>query len=451
MSRNARWHVGIALVVVLTVSACGGTSGTDDDARDGATPDGSVTSRTSDTGGADEASSDDGDPEVGDTEFADDPFSPDAAYNDFASGPMNEFMGYDEFDPAKAEEQYLQQERERQEIIAACMHEQGWEYTPFVYEADFGFSDPFEGMTRREYAEKYGFGYATMMDDPAFNAPPPTDQPVDPNQTYAESLSEVEREAYYETLYGGGHGEAIPIEELGESVSASTAAASDDGAVTEDAVTEDAVSEETVTEETVTEDSVTEDSVSEEAVTQETAIAVGGTEVFEGPQGCQGEAYEQESQVDPADDEFMTGVYERMNEIYQRMSSDSRVVQATKGYVECMTAAGFPEISTKEDIYQELDRRMQPIYEGQMEPVTVEGDGAGEAGDGGEFAPPQYDQELLAAVKEYELKLAKADLDCGEELSRIQFEVQSELEEEFIAANEADLERLRDMQQESFG
>ena len=79
------------------------------------------------------------------------------------------------------------------------------------------------------------------------------------------------------------------------------------------------------------------------------------------PMGCDGKAYEEQSP--PEDQEFMEEIGTLMStEIYERVQADSRVVDATKAYAECMSDAGYPEITSQEDTYEEVSTRMEPIY-----------------------------------------------------------------------------------------
>lgn len=141
--------------------------------------------------------------------------------------PLGEFLGWSDanFDEDAANAQYAEQERQVQEAIAACMREQGFEYLPIDTAAQQAFweeqsSGDIEWGTD-EWTEKYGFGITTQRFSQAQVGPDlagsnwdvTTDQegPPDPNQEYVESLSEVERNAYYEALYGGSDDYVVPI------------------------------------------------------------------------------------------------------------------------------------------------------------------------------------------------------------------------------------------------
>ena len=390
----------VALLVVL--SGCGGAGDeSTDDASD----------QTSSNDDSTDASTDDSGNENGDDnedrEFSDDPFSPDAAIDDYPTSPMSEFFGYADMDSDEQEERYRQEEMDRQQVIAECMRLEGFEYTVFVYDQSFSFESPYQDMTRREYVEKYGFGISTMFED-GFASPEasPDEEEINPNDEYVNGLSEAEQEAYYEALYGPQ--DEPPMEET----------VGTDGEPVE---------------------------VEYEYV----------------PQGCDGKAYEEQSA--PEDQEFMENMSALMStEIYERAQADSRVVDATKAYAECMSDAGHPEITSQDDTYNEVSTRMEPIYNSmgggfvyEEEAVDDESGGATIAaasaaapapGDTvGDDGAPTYDEELLAQVQAYELALAAADLECGADLQRTMYEVSSEYEEEFIAAHGDELARYKEL------
>ena len=109
-------------------------------------------------------------------------------------------------DSTPAEQQAYRNEREqrRQELVAQCMTEQGFEYVPFV-EGGITVPDGDGGENRwrpedRDWVERYGYGvvHNPYQDDPQ---PEPSPQ-VDPNQAYVESLTEAEQQAYYDALNG---------------------------------------------------------------------------------------------------------------------------------------------------------------------------------------------------------------------------------------------------------
>lgn len=88
----------------------------------------------------------------------------------------------------------------RENLIAACMNEEGFEYLPNVpAAADLTITT--EGIDRasRAFAEQYGFGIARQ---PETEAGQISWQGMDPNWTQTEAMSDTEREAWDTALYG---------------------------------------------------------------------------------------------------------------------------------------------------------------------------------------------------------------------------------------------------------
>ncbi|WP_053388017.1 hypothetical protein [Leucobacter japonicus] len=128
----------------------------------------------------------------------------DASSEDEAVGPLQQYLSalYDEneFTQEKLDEQNAKTEA----LIAECMTKEGFEYQPntnngsVMYSSETDGDEPEWGSV--EFAEQYGYGITSWpggdeaMDD--------MEEYVDPNGTYLESLSESERDAFYETLYG---------------------------------------------------------------------------------------------------------------------------------------------------------------------------------------------------------------------------------------------------------
>ncbi|MCR2801511.1 hypothetical protein QNO21_04010 [Microbacterium sp. zg-Y818] len=108
-------------------------------------------------------------------------------------------------------EKYEKENTEREELVAACMNEAGFEYIPNSNNGTvvFGDDDVWDPDSR-EWVAQYGYG---MVESPGMDEPMPADEEYsDPNQDYVSGLTESEQAAYYEVLYGPG----IPEEEMDE-------------------------------------------------------------------------------------------------------------------------------------------------------------------------------------------------------------------------------------------
>lgn len=123
------------------------------------------------------------------------------------SSPFEELFGSPE-SPAESRAKQLEQE----EIVAQCMKEQGWEYTPVDWAAQFPDQPEVDDPSGEEYGKQYGYGIARNYElwewpnldedgnyvDPGFSG----GGFEDPNQEYVMSLSPTEQQEYQVALYG---------------------------------------------------------------------------------------------------------------------------------------------------------------------------------------------------------------------------------------------------------
>jgi hypothetical protein len=98
-------------------------------------------------------------------------------------------------------------------VIAACMQDQGFEYTP---QDTSGGNRSLEGgdgdmpaWDSLEFAQQYGYGATTWGDLPVNK----DDEHVDANADYVAGMSESEQAAYYEALYGPQMMSEEPLDE----------------------------------------------------------------------------------------------------------------------------------------------------------------------------------------------------------------------------------------------
>ena len=107
--------------------------------------------------------------------------------------------------PAEQQAQRDTQRRQEEEMIAACMAEQGFTYLPYLLEGapTIVIQPPAETWGTRAFAERYGWGIST---DPfGVNEPLEIDVdagPVDPNQPLLDAMSPAELAAWEEALWG---------------------------------------------------------------------------------------------------------------------------------------------------------------------------------------------------------------------------------------------------------
>ncbi|MBO0981949.1 hypothetical protein [Microbacterium sp. SD291] len=123
----------------------------------------------------------------------------------YEDSPLNKYLSAawgGDMSPEEQQKQMDERQREQEELMAECMAEEGFEYTPNLQNGGMVMSgdDIKWEPEKKEWVEKYGYG---MVNSP-FNEQemPEPEEYVDPNQEYVESLSESEQQAYYEVAYG---------------------------------------------------------------------------------------------------------------------------------------------------------------------------------------------------------------------------------------------------------
>jgi hypothetical protein len=295
----------------------------------------------------------------------------------YADMPLQQLLGMSG-DPEEQQEQWAEQERVVQAAIAECMAAEGFEYIPVDTSSSTSFSSDWPGsdLTPREYAEQYGYGISTTYEENMSSAPMPEDMPEDPNMEIIEAMSPGEQEAYYTALYG----------------------ASPDF-----------------------------DPTAEEQEVE-----------YEGPQGCYGEAYEATNQGG------VNAVYseleDEINDLYERLEADPRIVELEAAWVECMADAGYG-FTERFEPYDEINTRMEPLYNAGMGGMTFEDDeavvseGAVTESTVFESGVPELTPEqrrILEEVQAYELEVAVADYECSKDDMAVYLEVQRELEQAFV-------------------
>lgn len=189
--------------------------------------------------------------------------------------------------PRYDETDWTDRQYQVQELVAACMRDEGWEYIPLrTPDAVAGWEAEDQ---RALYAER-GFGLAWSALHPEDVAD--GEETMDPNQAYAASLSEAEQEAFW-TSYQG------TPEEIAEW-----------GAYTTD------------------------------PDTGEVSIEVGGALGY-GP-GCNGEAHEAVYGAEPTDEQRRQAAVAALYEdLAVRIAADPRVAQLDATWSACMADAGF--------------------------------------------------------------------------------------------------------------
>ena len=369
--------ITILVAFVLVVTGCGGSSGSDV-----ATPGNSA---------------DDGPESFEDLDF---------------SSPIGDFLGFDFNANDDMEEQFAEMEREAGRLTAACMLEKGFEYTPLNSEsfASFGPGGDDVPYFSDEWVDKYGFGITTQRfpqsqvgdlvgyPDGAFSGP--DDGFVDPNQEYLKLLSEGERYAYQEALYG-------PSVEVGPD---------------------------------------------------------GPDEEFEyEPSGCQNEAFEQAFSDGPGDnfEAFFESFGDELQAMEERAQSDPRVIEFNDKVTECVSAKGMVWVDQQE-LFERFERRLSDLQPAAMSEDSFEAEGVNSFEAEGVNSEEMTDRELedffqdlnrldpaglatLGELQAEELALARVVIDCGGGPLNEQVvlgEIRAEYEQSFLDANASELEEF---------
>lgn len=278
------------------------------------------------------------------------------------------------------------QNREIEELTAACMKEAGFEYIPNTSNgATIMSGDDLWQPDKREWVAQYGFGI--------FNNPyneqdmGSTEEYVDPNQEYVASLSESEQSAYYVTLSGEG---------------------------------------------------VTEEQANDPDFDWSTM-----------DNGCQGEASEQVYNSSAQEDLYAQyePLMDRMSELYTTVQSSAELKELDREWAACMADNGQTGYTRQSELTEKLYEVQNAFYEEQStayEDFDFENATEAEIAALDAASDPSSTPEWKQQAEE-EIELALVDFDCREKLDytnkslRLQFDA----EEKFIADNKAELEAFR--------
>lgn len=228
----------------------------------------------------------------GDSPTADDQTSPLGEYfSAFYGGDLSE-----EEQQAKFETE----NKQREELVAQCMQELGFEYIP-APSGNVSFSSGEEWKPEdREFVAQWGYGAVKY---PGGDQPPeaePTN--TDPNSDYVMSLSETEQSAYYEALYGPGPSE----EEISE-----------DGSY---------------------------------QYNWETA-------------GCNGKASHEISGDDPLQSDEFADVMDAISKFYESSATLPAIAEIDRAWASCMDGAGYPGFTAQADAQNSIFDELNAFYE----------------------------------------------------------------------------------------
>ncbi len=322
----------------------------------------------------------------------------DGGGDEAVSSPLAEYFGQDYgSDPEQAQAQVVEEERARQEAIAACMKTEGFEYIPQDPSQYIQFESP-DGVEygSDEWTAKYGFGISTQRFPQSALGPDLIGYDEsqmglgvdDPNMKIRDALSPEEQAAYDEALYGDMSAFEI------------------------------------------------DPTLSEEEQTKAME------DMQYEPGGCEGEAM---NAADNPSQKVYTEFSDEMDAMYERIQADPRIVEAEQKVKDCVAGKGL-EYPGQEEVYTMFEDRLTEIDAQVTYPGAdlTEDDFAAMSEEeltALSSQPPVIPDEAkakLAEVQAEEIALAKAVNECDgsfEDQGKLYSEVSAQYEQEFIDAH----------------
>lgn len=328
--------------------------------------------------------------------------------------PIAEYLGINQSFGFGDEADFEALQIEVNERVTACMAAEGFEWLPNPQEMQMmDVAEAADGLEwgSDEWVAKYGFGISTMAfpqstvgadlvgsnDDYVQDV----EEGADPNQEYVENLSDSEREAFYAALHGDDRGPDI-----------------DPSTMTEEEI--------------------------EAAVDEYYADYV--------PTGCMNEA--QEEIMGFGGPGYFQEFQDELETMYEQIQDDPRVTEFEQEIAACVADKGL-SYSDMQSLYEDLEKRMEPLYESTYgndpfvglseDEIQSQLENMTEAEMQELFTPKLSDENLalLAEIQADEITLAVAVSECGgnEKAQQAVFEeVRIEYEERFIEENRAALD-----------
>ncbi len=296
----------------------------------------------------------------------------------YQPGPLDEYLSVMWEGQDWSEEKAKEQDRQREDLIAKCMSEQGFEYIPNTGNTFYSSSeDEVDGPAwgTLEYAEQYGYGVVDYPGREEMESQQPGEEEyVDPNQDYIDSLSEAEQQAFSEALWG------------------------------------------------------VQPELSEEDWSLIDAGEMEYPEINLEDQGCFGAAQQQLDEGSAAgmwnDPEF-ADLTQAMNAMYEEQMSDPEWTTLDTEWVNCMAESGFPGLKSKDDA-------MNAIWDKQNELYSQGADG--------EWQEPSKEQ--LDEFQKAEIEQAVADHKCTEKIDYYKkvSEINHRWQQDFLDQHKAELD-----------
>lgn len=288
--------------------------------------------------------------------------------------------------PEEQQKKYAEEDRKREELVAQCMKEEGFEYKPNVQSFSFSEGTAEEwNPDSREWVSQYGYGMVNFPGREETDSSNATEY-EDPNADYVGTLSESEQAAFYEALYG-----PTPDEEDMPA----------DG----------------------------------EAVEWDWSAA-----------GCSGWAQHERDGDNAMTSDEHKPLMDAMNSLWEDTMSAPEISALNAEWAGCMADAGYPGFSAQQDAQNSINEKMNAAYENSVPTATATGAASGETAPAG---PDGADMSELGK-EEIELALADLDCREKTEYRDKMQEVQFKREQQFVDDHKAELEAFRaDLEQGS--
>ena len=226
-----------------------------------------------------------------------------ATTSEIEAGPLGKILETVWGPPSQ--EDFNRKQDEIEKLVADCMAAEGFTYIPMVVHSTGSFTeeDAAEQNTK-EWAAKNGYGMLGVEEVPEEPDPEaePTQDWVDPNADYMNSLSEAEMAAFEAALYG------------------------------------------------------TAWDVTEEEMMDEDFVYSWENN------GCQGAAQHEVLDDNLYDDPRFTGLMASIEEVYSEARTAPEVLAAAAKWSDCMADAGYTGLTTIDDAWQSVNEAQSELY-----------------------------------------------------------------------------------------
>ena len=219
--------------------------------------------------------------------------------------PLTEYLsalygGGDSPDEQQAQQQ--EQQKKREELVATCMKKNGFEYTPDVQSmTSFVGSGEEWKPDDRQWVSQWGYG---AVDFPGRDdAPDPSATWVDPNADYLSTLSDSEKQAFSDALWGKAP--SAPVD----------------------------------------------DATADAAPAWDWKAA-----------GCQGAAQHEVSGEDPSQSDEFAPLMNAMNELWQQTGTEPGMSEVNRDWSLCMEESGHPGFSTQPDAATSIHNEVSALW-----------------------------------------------------------------------------------------